>query len=253
MVALGTQLWLTLIGETRGRSVSMRSIRMLFLTRLRLLGTLGAGALGLMPSMVVASPLSAIPYADVGQQNADTYTFTATATGAVNAYFAMPTSALYAEAVELVDNGVATNNFVLINHSSSPGQEVLLGNVRQGDRLSFNLLVYTSGTYGSGPSYMLSSTASQNLKANGGVDSSGNGEHIYSTSYTQGGGLVSSIPNGTYVAFEDLLAPGADFNYADESYVFTNVAESSDVPEPASASLLAFTATAFIARRRSKR
>jgi hypothetical protein len=252
VVALTRKLWLSHIIEIMSYAVSISRRRMPSVTRLGILRTLGVSALALTPSIVVAAPLSSIPYSDIGQQNTASYTFTATATGAVNAYFALPTNALYAEAVELVDNGVPTNNFVLINHSSTPGQEVLLGNVTQGDQLSFNLLVYTSGTYGSGPSYTLSSTASQNLKANGGVDTSGNGQHIYSTSYTQGSGLVSSIPNGTYVAFEDLLAPGADFNYADESYVFTNVAESSDVPEPASVSLLAsaFAAAAFTVRRR---
>jgi hypothetical protein len=37
---------------------------------------------------------------------------------------------------------------------------------------------------------------------------------------------------GTYVAFEDLPFPDSDFNYFDETYVFTDIAVTSTVPEP---------------------
>jgi hypothetical protein len=46
-------------------------------------------------------------------------------------------------------------------------------------------------------------------------------QHIYSTDFGGNG----TIPAGTYVAFEDLLASqGSDFDYNDDSFVFFNLA-----------------------------
>lgn len=41
--------------------------------------------------------------------------------------------------------------------------------------------------------------------------------------YTAGGVLDPTIPSGTFIAFEDLPFPNSDFNYFDETYVFTDV------------------------------
>ena len=54
-------------------------------------------------------------------------------------------------------------------------------------------------------------------------------QHIYSTDFGGNG----TIPAGTYVAFEDLLASqGSDFDYNDDSFVFTNLAQVSGTPIP---------------------
>jgi hypothetical protein len=63
--------------------------------------------------------------------------------------------------------------------------------------------------------------------------------HVYSTVYDNipplDGIAPGVIPNGTYVAFEDLpLSNPSDWNYDDEAYDFTNVAEQPSVPEPVS-------------------
>ena len=53
------------------------------------------------------------------------------------------------------------------------------------------------------------------------------------------GQVYSGSPAGTYVAFEDLPFSSADFNYFDNTFVFTDVGISTHgVPEPASLALL---------------
>jgi hypothetical protein len=93
-----------------------------------------------------AASAQSVPYPDTGTQNAATYSFTATATGQVDAYFAAQTSAYYAEEVELIVSGVPTNNFGLLSHSTATGTAFDLGNVTAGDTLSFAIQVFTSGT-----------------------------------------------------------------------------------------------------------
>jgi hypothetical protein len=75
---------------------------------------------------------------------------------------------------------------------------------------------------------------------NAGYDSTGytgGHNHVYSTLYTATSPVFAGVPAGTYVAFEDLPFPGADFNYDDESFVFTNTITTT-VPEPSSYILL---------------
>jgi len=155
--------------------------------------------------------------------------------------------------VELIVNGVPTNNVGLLNHSTTTGTEFDLGNVTAGDTLSFAIQVFTSGTYGEGPSSCVYSDPSLNLAANGGIDSSGNGQHVYSVNYTQGNGLLGSIPSGVYIGFEDAAVPGADVNYADETYVFTDVGQTGSLPEPGALAVLGggLAGLAVLRRRRA--
>jgi hypothetical protein len=174
----------------------------------------------------------AIPYPSSGTENAATYTFTAATTGDLTAYF-LGTAASYTETLGLLVNGVDTAITGLNNQSSSVGDSLSFGNVTAGDTLTFYISVLTTGDT------WYSNAASNSDGAN----------HVYSTAYTGG---VAGVPAGTYVAFEDLPASGSDFNYFDETFVFTNVATTPAVPEPANVALLlaGLGLMGFVARRR---
>jgi len=165
-----------------------------------------------------------IPYGNVGTPNPVTYTFTAAASADVIAYFA-GSSAAYDEQLGMLDNGVLTSaGFGLDDHTSFLGQSFDLGHVTAGDTLTFVLDV-TSPNLG----YVYSDPS---LNTAYDINGSDGHNHVYSTPYTGGGPIIDSIPVGTYVAFEDLPFPDSDFNYFDETYVFTDIAVTSTVPEP---------------------
>jgi len=161
-----------------------------------------------------------IPYPNVGTPNPVTYTFTATATGDLKAYFAEYTGASYTEEVGLLVNGVNTGIYGLDNHTSVPGDSVDFGNVTKGDTLVFLDDVFSTGT-----------TWYSDPSMNGGQN------HIYSTS-AAANQLYAGSPVGTYVAFEDLPYSTSDFNYHDDTFVFTNTTLTSSVPEPATWGLM---------------
>lgn len=153
-----------------------------------------------------------IPYPDSGTENTTLYTFTATSTGDIGAYFYSETAG-YTNTLSLLVNGVITPESsagVLNNHASSKGDFVTLGHVNAGDVLTFQLNVITTGE-------TLFSNKSWN---DDGIN------HVYATSFS--GDIVHGIPAGTYVGFEDLHG-GGDLDYDDETFVFTNIAA---VPEP---------------------
>lgn len=173
----------------------------------------------------------AIPYPNPGTQNPSTYTFTAASTGDLTAYF-LGTGASYTETLGLLVNGFATVTG-LNNKSTSIGASLSYGDVKAGDTLTFYIDVLTNGD-------KWYSNSSLNLDG---------ANHVYSTTYTGG---VAGVPTGTYVGFEDLPADGSDFNYFDETFVFTNVATTPAVPEPANVALLlaGLGLMGFVARRR---
>ena len=176
----------------------------------------GLGLLG------AAQPAHAgvIPYPNAGTPNPITYTFTAATTGNVVAFFG-GSGASFDEQVQIVDVTQGTASALgLDDHTSALGDTISLA-VNAGDTLVFLDDVLSIGiTWSSDPT------------ANGGDN------HIYSTS-AAAGQVYSGSPAGTYVAFEDEPFSSSDFNYFDNTFVFTDVGITTHgVPEPASLALL---------------
>jgi hypothetical protein len=174
------------------------------------------GAVGFVCALAFASCASAgtIPYQNVGTENPVTYTLTAATSGDIVAYFA-GSAASYDEEVTLSINGVATGVYGLDNQTSAVGTTVDFGYATAGSTLVFYDDVLTTGD-------VWSSDVSEN---------SDGANHIYST-YVTAGEVYPGSPAGVYVAFEDLPASTSDFNYFDDTFIFTNVAVTSAVPEP---------------------
>ncbi len=179
----------------------------------------------------------AIPYPNSGTPNPVTYTFTAAATGDIIAYFAGKGGASYNEYVGLLVNGVDTGITGLDNQTSSIGDALNFGSVNAGDTLTFYDYVYDIGlTWYTNPA----------LNSDG-------GNHVYSTAAAAGQAYLGS-PAGVYVAFEDLIFPGSDYNYQDDTFVFTNT---SVVGTPEASTwvmmLAGFGGLGFAAFRRSRK
>jgi hypothetical protein len=190
-------------------------------------------ALGLI-TLTVGAFAVPTPYGSPGTINPVTYTFTATGTGPITAYF-VGESAGYGSMIGLSVNGgaVAFSSFGLQNHTgaggttSTPyGTQFVMGNVTAGDVLRFVLAVDT-GNY-NGPAtagdvdYYLNSDASLNPLGE---------NHVYSYAY---GGDLSGIPAGTYIGFEDISPLGAvnnDRDYNDHQFVFAGVRGTANVPD----------------------
>jgi hypothetical protein len=192
-----------------------------------------------------ARAADAIPYPDTGSYNPVTYTFTAAADGDLVAFIVGGFTASYENQLGVLVNGVAQGGFGLDNHSSSSGDSFDFGAVHAGDSLVFVLNNLTLGALAySDPSL---NAAYDDPSYTGGHN------HIYSTPYTATP-PIGAVPPGTYVAFEDLQFPNSDFNYNDESFVFTNVGATTHggVPEPAAWALmlLGFGGVGAVLRRR---
>mgnify|MGYP001547432490 CR=1 FL=1 len=150
-------------------------------------------------------------------------TFTAAATGDVTAYY-VAGDAADIDLVGMLDitrgdtlGALSGSDFYLNNHSTAVGTSATLGSVNAGDTLVFVLQNQTTGNY-------IFSDPTLNA---GGIN------YIQSSSFSGSG----SIPAGTYVGFEDLLATeGSDFDYNDLEFVFQNVdshtPQVGSVPEP---------------------
>ncbi|MFZ6673744.1 DUF4114 domain-containing protein [Undibacterium sp. Xuan67W] len=188
----------------------------------------------LVISLGVASSASAVPtaYGASGTPNPTLYSFVATTTGDVLAYFADSTAG-YTNTLSLLVNGVDTGISGLNNHTSVYGQMLNFGTVNAGDSLVFRLNVLNNGD----------TWFSQKSLNSDGVN------HIYSSSYA---GDIA-IPAGVYVAFED-LRNGGDYNYHDENFVFTNVSNAQAIPLPATPLLfgLGLGVLALVGKRRKK-
>lgn len=201
--------------------------------------------LALVAGSALVASADPIPYQNVGTPNPIIYSFTATGTGDVIAYFAGST-AVYNEQLGMYINGVLSpNGFGLDNHTSALGQAFILGTVTAGDSLVFaiNVITPSLGLVYSDPALNTSYDTNGSLGHN----------HIYSTAYTATSPVFPGIPTGTYVAFEDLKFPNSDFNYFDETYVFTNISTTpTATPEPGTMLLMGIGAVgaAFMRKRK---
>jgi hypothetical protein len=191
------------------------------------------GAL-LLSSFAFAANAAPVPYVNTGTENTIEYTFTATTTGDIVAYFAGKGGAFYSNNLTMSVNGVPTGITGLNNQSSAYGQALNLGFANAGDTIVFYLQVADTGK-------TWSSIKGQNVD---GLN------HVYSSAF----GGDESLSAGLYVGFEDLaIYDTPDFNYTDEQFIVTNVTAPS-VPVPAAAWLFGsgLLGMAGIARRRSK-
>ena len=152
----------------------------------------------------VGPTLPGTPYPTRGIENPVSYTFTATTTGDLSAWF-MGSTALYEETLGLEIDGVDTGIAGLDNHLTTGNQRLDFGNVVAGQTLVFKINVITTGD----------TWYTDTLRNVDGAS------HIWSAAYV--GGENAVVPSGTFVAFEDLAAAHSDWNYNDETFVFSNV------------------------------
>ncbi len=186
---------------------------------------------------------ASISYADQGAPVQNTYTFTATTTGYIGAYF-QSSSASYTNTLSLLVNGVVTPQSsmgVLNNQTSDMGDYVNLGYVNAGDILTFQLKVLDTGDI---------------WNSNSAFNADGM-NHVYSTGFS--GDMALGVPAGTYVGFEDIYG-GGDFDYNDQAFIFTNIStlaekHISPVPEPETYAMLliGLGLVAFTVRSRKRR
>ncbi len=162
-----------------------------------------------------------IPYPNPGTVNPAVYNFVAASTGPImGAFFGF--NAGDVDEVEMLVNGVASPaGFGFVNQTSTVGQAFNFGAVNAGDSITFVLRNQSTGID-------LSSNPSSNADGL---------QHVYSTDFAGNG----TLPAGTYVAFEDLLASqGSDFDYNDDAFLFTNLAQlTATTPLPAALPLFA--------------
>lgn len=165
----------------------------------------------------------AIPYPNIGTiaPQVDTY---ASTSGGINIYY-YGSTASFTDYIEVYDVQTGYNSGqILDNHTTVLGSEISVGTapgqINAGDQLVF-YIISPEGNLASVSSY-----------------SSDGVNHAYITSYSGGTLNGTTIPSGIYVGMEDEALGESDFNYNDDTFVFTGVSAPSVgvgvTPEPSS-------------------
>lgn len=171
--------------------------------------------------LFVSLPMMAdtLSYPNVGTI-APTNVFTASSTGTITGYFA-GSSAGDTDYVGMLD--VTTNTFsgwLFNNHGTTVGASADFGSVTAGDTLVFEIYNTALPT--------TNMTSSPTMSTDG-------DNHAYAVAW--GGGSLNGalIPAGMFIGMEDLPGSTSDWDYNDDTFVFTDV---STVPTPEPSSLL---------------
>ena len=200
---------------------------------------------GVCASGPIAHAGTLIPYPNPGTINPESYTFTATASGDIIGYL-YSANAKDVDQIAMSVNAGPLGSFGIVN-TSPVGTTFDFGSVVAGNVLTFVLQNTTEVA-------QFSSDPASNADGN---------QHVYSAAYNNPGPFaISGIPSGIFVAFEDRLGAPAntgisvpsDFDYNDDTFVFTNVSTST-TPLPAALPLFAsgLGALGLLARRRKRK
>ncbi|MES2740457.1 MAG: hypothetical protein V4754_05835 [Pseudomonadota bacterium] len=150
------------------------------------------------------------PYPTPGVENKAWKKFVAQSTGPVVAYF-VGSETSNDEHIRVAANGAFLGGTGQSNRQLKYGNNIIFGHVNAGDVVSIFLSIpeKNAGVW------------SQKLIVGGGQPANSNG--VYVTPFS--GDPASGIPTGVYVGFEDQAYQyqGADFDYNDSAYVFTNL------------------------------
>jgi hypothetical protein len=200
---------------------------------MKLLLAAAAAVLGLATQ--TSASTTQIPYPFTSTPVATSYSFVATTSNDVTAYFTGSQTPKYDDEVGLLVNGVLTSaGFGLNNQTSKFGQSFDFGHVNAGDSLTFVMLNTTLNQ-------KVYSNSQMNVAYDGGNDVDGH-THIYAVGYNASSNLFAGVPSGIYVGFEDMPFPASDFDYNDETFVLAQGAPVGKpvgpAPEPAAWGLL---------------